>query len=48
MIWNSLMSGVAVSAGVVFILALTNGASSYLLGGKPLQEDINERVGVGQ
>ena len=48
MIWNSLMSGVAVSAGVVFILALTNGASSYLLGGKTLQEEINTRVGGGQ
>ena len=42
---NSMMSGIGVAAGVTFILALTNGASSYLLQGKTLQEEIDARFG---
>jgi len=45
MIMNNFMSGVAVAAGVLFTLSISNGLSSYVLSGSTLQEKIDERMG---
>jgi hypothetical protein len=45
--FNSLMAGFGVAAGVVTILAVSNGLSTYIFNGETLESKVNARVGGG-
>jgi hypothetical protein len=44
MIIQPMMQGISLSATVVFVTAISNGLSTYLLGGTTLEEKIEGRL----
>lgn len=42
---QNVAGGFGVAFGVLGVLAIANGLSSYVLGGKTITESVNERVG---
>lgn len=44
---NSMMGGFGVSVGVLTILAVSNGLSTYIFDGQTLQSKVNARIGNG-
>jgi|TARA_R110000796_G_scaffold34004_1_gene87883 hypothetical protein len=45
MILQPMMDGVRLSATVVFTVAISNGLSTYLLGGATLEEKVQGKLG---
>ena len=45
---NSIVGGFGVAFGVLGIMAIANGISSYVFSGATIQEKVNARVGGGQ
>ena len=45
---NSIAGGFGVAFGVLALLSIANGLSSYVLSGQTIQEKVNARVGGGQ
>ena len=45
MILQPMMQGISLSATVVFVTAISNGLSTYFLGGATLEEKIAGRLG---
>lgn len=45
---NNVIGGFGVSFGVLGILAIANGLSTYVFDGQSIQEKVNARVGGGQ
>ena len=45
MIIQPMMQGISLSATVVFVTAISNGLSTYVLGGATLEEKIAGRLG---
>ena len=45
MILQPMMQGISLSATVVFVTAISNGISSYFLGGNTLEEVVQGRLG---
>jgi len=45
---NSIVGGFGVAFGVLGVLAIANGLSTYVFSGATIQEKVNARVGGGQ
>ena len=45
---NSIVGGFGVAFGVLGVLAIANGLSTYVFSGQTIQEKVNARVGGGQ
>jgi len=45
MILQPMMQGISLSATVVFVTAISNGLSTYVLGGSTLEEKVAGRLG---
>ncbi len=45
MILQPMMQGISLSATVVFVTAISNGLSTYILGGQTLEEMVAGRLG---
>lgn len=45
--FNSMMAGFGVAAGVVTVLAVSNGLSTYIFNGETLESKVNARIGGG-
>jgi len=44
---NSIMGGFGVAAGVVTVLAISNGLSTYLFDGQTITQKVDARLGSG-
>ena len=44
---NSVMGGFGVTAGVVTVLAISNGLSTYLFDGQTITQKVDARLGSG-
>ena len=44
---NSIMGGFGVAAGVVTVLAISNGLSTYLFAGQTIPQKVDARLGSG-
>jgi len=45
--FNSILAGFGLSAGVLTVLAVSNGLSTYVFDGQTLQSKVNARIGSG-
>ena len=45
---NSIVGGFGVAFGVLGVLSIANGLSTYVFSGATIQEKVNARVGGGQ
>ena len=45
MILQPMFQGISLSATVVFVIAISNGLSTYLLGGATLEDKVKGKIG---